>query len=146
LTKPHNGKTDSPLISKNGTPRMNEMRTICNKGISLPFHRWKMLVDSLYFFGLVIFGIQGENRSSRRKIIRHSLTQQRLHSYQKTLVTSDPIEHRPNQSKNQAKTNSIHQTEGHDFSVVSRPHRSDHMHQLGIFSCPECNPCNFTKR
>jgi hypothetical protein len=125
---------------------MNEMRTICNKRISLPFKRGKMLVDSLDFLGLVFFGIQEENTSSRGKIIRHSLTQQRLHGYQTPLVTSDPIEHRATQSKHQVKTNRIHQTEGHDFSVVSCPHRSDHMHQIGIFSCPECNPRNSTKR
>jgi hypothetical protein len=120
------------------------------KGISLPLHRWKMLVDSLEFLDQAL----DEKRDYATHLGRNvyatvkasgicvDIRQHWLPPNQTEVVpTKKRITLRPSEY---AKLKDVVSVIG-DFvpelnSIAPCPYRSDHMNQLGFLSCSECNP------
>jgi hypothetical protein len=125
------------------------------KGISLPLHRWKMLVDSLEFLDQAL----DEKREYATHLGRNvysivkangicvDLRQHWLpHNQTEVVPTKKGITLRRGEYAKFKNVASVIC----DFvpklnSVVPCPYRSDHMNQLGFLSCPECNPDHFAE-
>ena len=120
------------------------------KGISLPLHRWKMLVDSLEFLDQAL--------NEKREYATH-LGRNVYASVKVSGICVDLRQHwlPPNQTEVGPTKKGITLRPGEyaklkdvasvicDFVpelnlVVPCPYRSDHINQLGFLSCSECNP------
>ena len=126
------------------------------KGISLPLHRWKMLVDSFEFLDQVLNEMREYKSHMGRNVyasVGHNsicvdIRQHWLPPIQTDVVpTKKGITLRPGEY---AKLKDVSMVVG-DFvlelsSVVPCPFRSNHMNQLGfLLQCSECNPDHYTE-
>jgi hypothetical protein len=120
------------------------------KGISLPLHWWKMLVDMFEFLDQALDEMRDYDTHLGRNVyatmkasgICVDIRQHWLPPNQTEVVpTKKGITLRPSEYAKLKDVASVIC----DFvpelnSVVPCPYRSDHMNQLGFLSCPECNP------
>jgi hypothetical protein len=128
----------------------NDKRVPTKMGISLPLHRWKMLVDSLEFMDQALI----EKREYATHLGRNvyagvkasgicvDLRQHWLPPNQTEVVpTKNGITLRPGEYAKLKDVASVISNFVPELnSVVPSPYRPDHMNQLGFLSCPECNP------
>jgi len=128
----------------------NDRRVPTKKGISLPLHRWEMLVDMFELLDQALYEKRdyathlGRNVYATVKAsdICVDIRQHWLPPNQTEVVpTKKGITLRPSEYAKLKDVASVIC----DFvpelnSVVPCPYRSDHMNQLGFLSCSECNP------
>ena len=128
----------------------NYKRVPTKTGISLPLHRWKMLVDMFEFLDQALYEKRDYTTHLGRNVyatvkasdICVDIRQHWLPPNQTEVVpTKKGITLRPGEYAKLKDVASVIC----DFvpelnSVVPCPYRSDHMNQLGFLSCPECNP------
>ncbi|XP_071138711.1 uncharacterized protein [Mytilus edulis] len=130
-------------------------RTPTKRGLGLPLHRWKMLVDSLDFLDQAIM----EKREYKSHLGRNmyatigpnsvcvDLRQHILPPQQTDVVpTRKGITLRPTEYAKLKDVARIISDFVPDLStVVPCPYNSDHQNQLGFLTCSECNPNHCTE-
>ena len=123
------------------------------KGISLPLHRWKLLVESFEWLdraldekqeyashlgGNVYASVQANNVCVNIRQFWLPENQTEIAPI-KTGICLRPEEY----CKLKDAAYRVGECVPELLSVVPCPYRSDHMNQLGFLSCPECNPTSF---